>query len=129
MNPTLQTLRLTLALALSALSFSATGLGVGEIELLSKLGEPLQAQITLNNVGDLGEDDLLIKLAPQDVYQRMGVERGHLASNLLFTVEGNTLKVTTRQPIKEPYLNFILQFRWPSGELYREFKLLVDPVH
>src|SRR5690606_17299018 len=50
---------------------------------------------------------------------------------LQFTVEmngrgGGVIKVTTRDPVIEPYLNFLLEARWPNGRLMREYTVLLD---
>lgn len=34
--------------------------------------------------------------------------------------------VTTQQPIREPFLNFLVEVQWPSGRLLREYTLLMD---
>ena len=35
--------------------------------------------------------------------------------------------VTTDQPVREPYLNFLVEFLWPTGRLMREYTVLLDP--
>ena len=41
---------------LSGLSVEAAAIGVGEIHLQSFLGSPLQAEVPLNNLGELSAD-------------------------------------------------------------------------
>jgi pilus assembly protein FimV len=111
------------------LSCPLFALGVSDIELLSKLGEPLSARIQLNNAEDLGEAELIIRLAPDAIYKQLGVERGSPFYGLMFEIQKDkTVLITTREPIREPYLNFVLEFRWPEGELYKEYKVLIDPI-
>lgn len=35
--------------------------------------------------------------------------------------------VSSREPLREPYLNFLLELTWPNGRLMREYSVLVDP--
>ena len=37
------------------------------------------------------------------------------------------MQVFTRTPIREPYLNFLVEIDWPKGHLLREYTLLLDP--
>lgn len=103
-------------------------LEVGDIQLHSKLGHPLRATIQLKHNSVITDQDIIIKKAPKEVYQQMGVDWANQFLNLKFDLQNNgQLFLTTREPIKEPYLNFILQFRWPEGEINREFNVLIDP--
>ncbi len=114
---------------MALLSGQLFALEVSELRLLSHLGEPLSAELQLNNHDGFNPQNLTIKLAPTEIYQKMEVDAPHLYLDLTFNLAANGLvKITTRDAIKEPYLNFILQFRWPKGKLYREFSVLLDPV-
>ena len=36
--------------------------------------------------------------------------------------EGNgVIKLSSREPVVEPYLNFLIEIRWPDGRLLREY--------
>src|SRR5699024_234132 len=37
------------------------------------------------------------------------------------------VNVSSREPLREPYLNFLLELTWPNGRLMREYAVLVDP--
>src|SRR5699024_1357713 len=39
----------------------------------------------------------------------------------------NVIRVSSKQPVKEPYLNFLVEVIWPNGRLLREYTLLLDP--
>ena len=74
--------------AVSALHASVvSALGLGELELKSGLNQPLQAEIALNNLGDLNQQQISVKLAGADDFNRAGVERILFLSNLKFTVQ------------------------------------------
>lgn len=106
-------------------------LGLGEITLHSALSQPLDAEIELLQVGDLGHSDMKVRLAPADVFARSGVERFYFLNDLRFTpiLNGsrNVIRVVSSKPVREPYLNFIVEVARPNGQLYREYTVLLDP--
>lgn len=122
-------LRITTGLLISLfLSPKLFALGISDMTLLSKLGDPLTAQLQLTNTEDLSDAQILIRQATEPMYKKLGVESSSAYYPLNFSLkQDRTVVITTREPIKEPYLNFILEFRWPEGKLYKEFKLLIDP--
>ena len=120
----------TLALAGSLLltPVQSLALGIGDITLNSKLGQPLSATLQLRDSDELGPQQIVARQANAEIYQKLGVERTFLSNSLVFTLQpDNSLDITTREPIKEPFLNFIVEISWPEGETYKEFKLLIDP--
>ena len=106
-------------------------LGLGEITLHSALSQPLEAEIELLQVGDLSSSDMKIRLAPAEVFTRSGVERFYFLNDLRFTpiLNGsrNVIRVVSSKPVREPYLNFIVEVARPNGQLYREYTVLLDP--
>lgn len=109
----------------------AAALGVGEYELNSYLNEPLDMTVELHDLGGLSEDEILANLATQEAFDAAGVDRGYFLNDLKFEVDvsGNTgvLHIRSRQPVREPYLNFLVEFLWPTGRLMREYTVLLDP--
>lgn len=110
-------------------------LGMGQLKLNSSLNEPLDAEIELLNIGDLGELEMLVGLGSRKDFESAGVERLYLLTDLRFKVDLSVpgkpiLRVTSRKAIREPYLDFLLELQWPSGRLLREYTLLLDlPVY
>ena len=131
----IQARRLLLALAVastSSLSVPAWALGIGEVQVQSALSQPLRAQIPLSDVGDLSAGEVLVRLASAEEYQKAGIERRQFLGDLQFSPElraagGSVIRVTSRQPVREPYLNLLLEVTWPNGRQLREFNLLLDP--
>ena len=131
----IQARRLLLALAVastSSLSVPAWALGIGEVQVQSALSQPLRAQIPLSDVGDLGAGEVLVRLASAEDYLKAGIERSQFLGDLQFSPElraagGSVIRVTSRQPVREPYLNLLLEVTWPNGRQLREFNLLLDP--
>ncbi|WP_290538593.1 FimV/HubP family polar landmark protein [Alcanivorax sp.] len=110
----------------------AAALGVGEYELNSYLNQPLDMEISLHEVGDLTAEEILVNLASQAEFDAAGVDRSYFLNRMDFEVEllaGDKalLHITTDQPVREPYLNFLVEFLWPTGRLMREYTVLLDP--
>lgn len=127
----LRKLALAVGLASALGADLASALGLGELKLNSTLNQPLDAEIKLLNVKDLSQDEILVSLAGREDFQRAGVDRLYFLTGLKFTIDlenasGPVVKVSTRKPVNEPYLNFLLQTQWPSGNLLREYTLLMD---
>ncbi len=123
--------RIALALALApALSGPAFGLGLGDVTLKSYLNEPLRAEVALLDVQDLNIEDIRVRLATPEDFDRLGVERAYFLTSIQFqiVVDGANSKIlmTTSEPLLEPYLDFLLETRWPDGRLLREYTVLVD---
>jgi len=125
--------QLLFGLASSSAVYSGVvpALGLGEITLHSALNQPLEAEIELLQVADLSSSDLLVRLASADVFSRSGVDRLFFLNDLRFTPllrGGNSvIRVVSSQPVREPYLNFIVEVARPNGALLREYTLLLDP--
>lgn len=120
-----------LAAVLPLTNGPAWGLGMGDIQMRSYLNEPLRAEIRLLDAAGLTGDDIRVRLATQDDFDRLGVDRAYFLTSLQFSVEadgGDTGKIvlSTETPLLEPYLDFIIETRWPSGRLLREYTVLVD---
>ncbi|UQY37394.1 peptidoglycan-binding protein LysM [Pseudomonas fulva] len=110
----------------------APALGLGEITLHSALNQPLNAEIQLLAVGDdMTTADIKVALAPADAFNRAGVDRVYFLNDLRFSPllrGGNSVvRVVSNQPVREPYLNFIVELKRPGGQLLREYTVLLDP--
>ena len=111
---------------------SVMALGLGELTLESFLNEPLRAKVDLLDVGGLHEDQIRIRLATREDFDRLGVDRAYFLTSLKFdvSIDDNgkaSIRVSSEEPVLEPYLDFIVEARWPSGRLLREYTVLVDP--
>lgn len=113
-------------------SETAYGLGLGKLELRSALNQQFDAEIELTGIGGLENDEIIPSLASPADFQRVGIERAHLLTDLRFSVVatpngGKALKVTSTRPVVEPFLNFLVEVLWPSGRILREYTVLLDP--
>ena len=107
-------------------------LGLGELDLDSGLNEPFEARIELLSATADELADLKVLLADQEAFQRAGIPRELMLTKLRFEVsESETgpdyIRIYSRDPISEPFLNFLLEISWSKGRLFREYTVLLDP--
>lgn len=123
---------LAIAAASALTSGMAHALGLGEISLKSALNQPLDAEIELLEVRDLGTGEVIPALAAVEEFNKVGVDRPYFLTDLKFTpvLKPNgksVIRVTSSKPVREPYLNFLVEVLWPNGRLLREYTVLLDP--
>ena len=128
---TLRITRNVLGLVLLLFSGWASALGLGEIKVNSAMNEPMDAEIAILNLGDLTENEVKVKLAGAADFKRAGVERSFNLTDLKFALDLSRksqplIRVTSQKPIKEPYLDFLIEMRWTSGRMLREYTVLMD---
>jgi pilus assembly protein FimV len=119
-----------LAMALGA--DSALALSVGEIHVRSHIGEPLRATVPLGRLGSLSESDVQISRASEEIHRSYGIDHANYTSPLVFTLQVDrkgeaSVLVSSEQPVGEPYLDFVLEVRWPEGRSLKHFEVLLDP--
>ena len=106
-------------------------LGLGELSILTSLNQPLEAEIALQNTADLDDSQIVAKLADPEDFNHAGISRNFFLTGVDFKVEldgqgSGVIRLTSRDPVVEPYLNFLIETRWPDGRLLREYTVLVD---
>lgn len=117
---------------LCSVSTLVQGLGLGEIQSTSFIGQPLRANIDLVSVGrEIDVDTILVRQVSAEEAASLGVEL--VAINKTFDLKIDKsqgipfIVVESKQPVKEPYLNLLVELRWPNGVVYREYPVLLDP--
>lgn len=123
---------LAIAAATALTSEMAYALGLGEVTLKSALNQPLVAEIELLDAKSLAPGEVVPVLASAEDFNRAGVDRQYFLTDLTFTPvlrpDGKSvIRVSSTKPVREPYLNFLIEVIWPSGRLLREYTLLLDP--
>lgn len=123
--------RISLAVCLALMPFAAGAAGLGKLTVYSGLGEPLNAEIDI--AAEKSElSSISARLAPAETYVEQGVDRqGALSAirvELVSKANGSSvLKLSTPQPVNEPFLDMLIQLDWPTGRLLREYTTLLDP--
>ena len=110
-----------------SISSHILALGLGEMELDSALNQPLSAEIKLIDTAGLSNSEIKPKLASVEDFERAGIDRYQFLTQMKFSVNGDRILITTRDPVNEPFLNFLVELNWPAGRVLREYTVLLDP--
>lgn len=107
-------------------------LGLGEIDMQSVLNQPMRAVIELTSAAGADLSDIKVSVASLEAHQRAGLTKAPLLADFRFSVEkgktGNAvIRVSSTDPVREPYVEFLLELQWPKGRLLRQYTVLVDP--
>ncbi len=124
----LQLLGVTAGLTLSAWGHAV---GMGGINVVSALGQPLKAEIELVAVSKADKPGLVARLASPDAYKGAGLEYPY---NIKYSFEIGSrangepyLKLSSNSDINDPFVSLLVELSWASGKLMREYTFLLDP--
>jgi pilus assembly protein FimV len=119
------------AALLLALPLAAHAAGLGKLTVLSPLGRPLNAEIEIVALQPGEEDGLTARLASPEAFRQAGIEFNGALLGVRFNVERrgsrSVLKLTTSQPVNEPFMELLVELQWSTGRLVREYTFLLDP--
>ena len=113
------------------LSACVCAVGMGGINVTSALGQPLKADIELVAINKADKASLVARLASPDAYKGAGLEYS-FGNQFKFQVETHAngelyLKVSSVQPVNDPFVSMLVELTWASGRLLREYTFLLDP--
>ncbi len=130
MGKTVTGIRIALAALLCAplLAYSA---GLGRLTVNSVLGQPLRAEIEIVSLQPGEEDALTARLASIEAYRQAGIELSSSLTSLQLAIDKRgarpVIRLTTIQPVNEPFLDVLIELQWATGRLVREYTFLLDP--
>lgn len=131
MSSALKTLTAAVASAV-LLSSAASAAGLGKLTVLSALGQPLRAEIELTAVSNEEAGGLVAKLASPEAYRAANIEFNPALQSLRFNVEQRGgrqfVRISSTQPLNEPFVDLLLELSWDNGRLVREYTFLLDPA-
>lgn len=131
MSSALKTLTAAAASAV-LLSSAASAAGLGKLTVLSALGQPLRAEIELTAVSNDEANGLVAKLASPEAYRAANIEFNPALQSLRFNVEQRGgrqfVRISSTQPLNEPFVDLLLELAWENGRLVREYTFLLDPA-
>ncbi len=104
---------------------------LGQVKTYSHLNEKLNAVIPVLSV--LNKNGLTISIASFTESKKRGVQLSQAASKIklsLYEKNGRVyIKATTKQKVRESYLNFIIKLKvGNSGSMSRKYAIFLDPV-
>lgn len=120
------------AAVISALVLSnAYAAGLGKLTVMSSLGQPLRAEIELTSVAPDELASLQPKLASAEAFRQANIDFNPSLFSLRFAVEQRggqpIVRITSTQPINEPFVDMLLELGGNKGRLVREYTFLLDP--
>ena len=113
------------------LSTTVSAVGMGGINVVSALGQPLKADIELVAIGKAEKDSLVARLASPEAYKSAGLEYPY-GNKFKFQIESRPngqqyIKASSAQPVNDPFVSLLIELTWSSGKLSREYTFLLDP--
>ena len=116
---------LAVTVVLSGASLNAHALALGEINVFSALGQPFRAEVDVTQLSAQEANGLKAAIASQAGYKSAGVEYNPVVANIRVSVQKRTngktfLRLTSANPIYEPYLGIVVDTNWASGRVVRE---------
>jgi pilus assembly protein FimV len=111
---------------------SAWSLTLGGMRVQSALGEPLRAQLSLGQLTPEELNSINAGFAPAAVYQAAGIVANPILNNVQISVDASVpsnvvVNLTSSSPISEPFLDMLLEIKWASGKVVRDYTLLFNP--
>lgn len=122
-----------IAAALSSMApTAADAAGLGRLTVQSALGQPLRAEVEVTALGREEIGSLTARLASPEAFRQAGLEYNPALGSLRFAIEqrpngGAIVRVTSSQPVNEPFVDLLVELNWASGKFVREYTFLLDP--
>lgn len=123
----------TLLLLASTILFSANNyaLGLGKISIESALSQPLAASIPIKLKDNENIEDVLVTLASQDTFKKMGIEYGFQHRHIKVSIDTTTaeqplVRLSTSKPFNEPFIELVVNVKTPTQQFNRSMTLLLD---
>lgn len=122
-----------LAGLLLGISVSANSAGLGSLTLHSSLGQHLDAEIEVITDSDTELESIRASMASYEIFAQMGIAPVSVLKHIRFDIDktassGAVLKLTSLEPVREPFLDLVVELSWNGGTYLREYTFLLDPV-
>ncbi len=119
-----------LAFLLPCFSMAA---GLGELKVMSPLGQPLKAEINLVSMKAGELESLEAHIATPDAFRQAGIEYNPLLADVKLSIatrpDGNPyIKLSSSGVVNDPFLDVLISLSSSSGRIEREYTLLFDPA-
>lgn len=106
--------------------------GLGRLQVLSALGQPLRAEIEIVSMQPGEDDSLQARLATLDAFRQAGIELSSTLLDATFAIDRSgarpVIRMSTSQPVNDPFLDVLIELSWSTGRLVREYTFLLDPI-
>ena len=127
-----KTILISVILLSLSLSLEVWAVGLGKMRVQSALDQPLNAEIELLSTTPAELSTLTVTLGTRSDFRRANVDRSTVLSLISFEPSVRDsgepyVKLTSLEPITEPFLHFLISLEWAGGKLIREYTALLDP--
>lgn len=111
---------------------NAAALSLGRITVLSALGEPLRAEIEIPEINAEEANSLKSVVASPEAFRAAGLEYNAAMTSVQATLQRRPdgrafIRLRSDRAINEPFVDMILEARWASGRIVRDYTMLFDP--
>ncbi|MDH5190661.1 MAG: hypothetical protein OEW89_05380 [Gammaproteobacteria bacterium] len=115
------------------MALTAQALGLGGLTVNSALGQPMDAEIEVVSVTIDDVPKMKIGIASPAVFEQNGIPYVQSLHLLKFKVKEKpdgqvVIGVSSKEPIREPVVEFVLDVSWPRGHLRRAYSAIISPV-
>lgn len=113
------------------LPWNAQAMSLGRVIPNSGYGEKLDADIMLDDADSTFDGaQLQVKIASNEDFNQVGLRKEAYHSGLFFKPykDSNgqwTIKVRSKEPIKQQFVSFLISADWPSGHNVREYLMIL----
>jgi pilus assembly protein FimV len=109
----------------------ASALGLGEITAFSTINEPFHAEVRLLDIDNLSEKEIIAGFAATQDFERKQLDYHYFFNDFVFELllqdaQNPRIKISSHTIVREPFIGFIVDVRWPKGRVQREYTLLLD---
>lgn len=126
---------ISVSLLLAAVALFPTdglrALGLGEARVDSYLGQPLDVSVRLVEPEADATDSLTVASASPQDYDRLGIPANALGLGLEVTVDRRIdpplIRIRSSREVTDPVVQVLIDARWASGRVLREYTLFLDP--
>src|SRR5574337_664895 len=120
-----------LAASIAALPFGADAAGLGRLNVMSALGQPLRAEVELF-ASPQELQSLTARVPAPEVFKEANVAYSPGMAGLRVAVEQRggrpVLKISSDKPVNAPFVDLLIELNWSGGHVLRDYTFLLDPV-
>ncbi|CAN5322596.1 motility hub landmark protein FimV [soil metagenome] len=121
-----------IALLGSLASLEAHAVALGRITVQSALGESLRAEIDISDLSAEETSSLRIGIAGAEVFKSAGLEYTAAVAGLDVKLQRRAdgrsyLRLSSNRAVTEPFVDLVLEAKWASGRVTRDYTMLFDP--
>lgn len=110
----------------------ASAVGMGKLTVLSVLGQPLNAEIELVSLQQEELPTLSVQLASMEAYRSSDRQYNAVLAGLRLQLQKRPdgqsyIKLSSERTVNDPFVDLLIELKWASGRLVREYSALIDP--